>query len=135
MTEDEIKESIKKEEGIRLNVYRDSLGNLTVGYGHLLRVGSIIPQSVADALFEFDYDRACKDYDTLNLDLDIGRKGVIIDMVFNLGLGGVQRFSKMIGHLKAKNWIQAAYELMESEYAKQVPERAKRNRDRLLRGS
>ncbi len=134
MTDDEIKESIKKEEGLRLNIYCDSLGNLTVGYGHLLRVGSIIPQFVADALFEFDYDRACKDYETLKLELDSVRRGVIIDMIFNLGIGGVKRFTKMLAHLKNKNWIQAAYELMESQYAKQVPERAKRNRDKILRG-
>jgi lysozyme len=134
MTDDEIKESIKREEGLRLNVYRDSLGNLTVGYGHLLRVGSIIPQFVADALFEFDYDRACKDYETLKLDLDPVRRGVIIDMIFNIGIGNLLDFKKMLAHLRNKNWIQAAYEMMESQYAKQVPERAKRNRDKILRG-
>jgi lysozyme len=134
MTDNEIKESIKKEEGLRLNVYRDSIGNLTVGYGHLLRVGSIIPQFVADALFEFDYDRSVKDYETLKLDLDPVRRGAIIDMIFNLGIGGVLDFKKMLAHLRNKNWIQAAYELMESQYAKQVHERAKRNRDKILRG-
>ena len=55
-------------------------------------------------------------------------------MIFNMGLAKVQNFKKFLAHLRDKNWIQAAYELMASEYAKQVPERAKWNRDRILRG-
>lgn len=135
MTDNEIKDSIKEEESLRLNVYRDSLGNLTIGYGHLLRVGSIIPENVADALFEFDFNRAIKDYESLELDLDPVRRGVIIDMLFQMGLGGVYKFKNMLKHLRNKNWIQAAYELMDSEYARiQSPNRAIRNRDKILRG-
>lgn len=134
MTDGELKEAIKKEEGLRLEIYRDSLGNPTVGYGHLLRIGSIIPESVADALFEFDFNRAVNDYGSLKLDLDPVRRGVIIDMIFQMGIGGVYRFKKMLQHLRNRNWIQAAYELMDSEYARQTPARAQRNRDKLLRG-
>lgn len=134
MTDDELKKSIKNEEGLRLEIYRDSLGNPTVGYGHLLRIGSIIPESVADALFEFDFNRAIKDYESLQIDLDPVRRGVIIDMIFQMGIGGVYRFKKMLRHLRDKNWIQAAYELMDSQYAKQTPERARRNRDKILKG-
>lgn len=132
--DDEIKSNIKKEEGLRLEVYLDSLGNPTVGYGHLLRVGSTIPEDVADALFEHDFNRATKDYESLQLDLDQVRRSVVIDMLFQMGIGGVYKFKKMLQHLRNKNWIQAAYELMDSEYAKQTPERAKRNRDKILRG-
>lgn len=134
MTDDEIKNSIKAEEGFRPDIYRDYLGNLTVGYGHLLRLGGIISRDVADMLFENDFMQAVKDYESLNLDLDSVRRSVIIDMIFNIGIGGVYQFKQMLKHLREKNWIQAAYELMNSRYAEQVPERAKRNRDKLLRG-
>lgn len=134
MTEDELKKMIKINEGCRLTAYADIRGNLTIGYGHLLKFGSEISQEIANALFDFDYCKAVNDYEELNLNLDSERKAVIIDMIFNLGIGGVKKFKMMLGHLRNENWIQAAYELMNSEYAKQVPERAKRNRDRILRG-
>jgi lysozyme len=134
MNEAELKEMIKANEGCRLNAYADTRGNLTIGYGHLLKFGSTIPQAAADAIFDADFDRACSDYDSLKLELDPGRRAVIIDMIFNMGITNVRKFNMMIKHLHDENWIRAAYELMDSEYAKQVPERAKRNRDRLLRG-
>lgn len=134
MTDDELKESIKKEEGLKLNVYRDQFGNLTVGYGHLLRVGSVIPIEVAEILFEADYQRACKEYDSLALSLDPVRRGVIIDMIFNIGINGVMKFTQMLNHLRDKNWIRAAYELMDSAYGSQVPNRANRNKKRILKG-
>jgi len=134
MNDDELKELIKQEEGCRLSAYADSRGNLTIGYGHLLKFGSTIPQEAADAIFEADFHRAVEDYAKLELQLDLGRRAVIVDMLFNMGLPTVRKFGMMLKYLHDKNWIQAAYELMNSEYARQVPERAKRNRDRLLRG-
>lgn len=134
MTDDEIKESIKKEEGLSLQVYRDSIGNLTVGYGHLIRAGAPITQDMADSLFEIDYIKAVSGYNSLGLDLDPVRRSAIIDMIFNMGIGNVQQFKRMIEHLKDKSWAMAAYELMNSEYAKQVPNRAKRNHRRILTG-
>ncbi len=135
MTDEELKASIKQEEGLRLNVYRDSLGNLTVGYGHLIRTGSLITQDMAESLFELDYIKAVSGYEKLNLKLDPVRRAAVIDMIFNMGIGNVQSFNRMLVHLKDQSWAQAAYELMDSEYAKQVPARAKRNRDRILKGT
>jgi len=135
MTDDELKASIKAEEGLKLDVYRDSIGNLTVGYGHLVRCGSKITQEAADSLFEQDFKKAVTGYDMLNLKLDPVRRAAVIDMIFNMGIGNVQQFKRMMVHLKDKSWAQAAYELMDSEYAKQVPARAKRNRDRILKGT
>ena len=134
MNEAELKKMIKANEGCRLSAYADTRGNLTIGYGHLLKFGSTIPQAAADAIFDADFDRACSDYDSLKIELAPGRRAVIVDMIFNMGIANVRKFNMMIKHLHDENWIRAAYELMDSEYARQVPERAKRNRDRLLRG-
>ncbi len=134
MNDNDLKEMIKSNEGCRLTAYVDSRGNLTIGYGHLLKFGSSIPQNAADAIFDADFEKACAEYNSLNLELDPGRRAVIIDMIFNMGIATVRKFNMMIKYLHDKNWILAAYELMNSEYARQVPERAKRNRDRLLRG-
>ena len=34
-----VKEYIKAHEGLRLKVYKDSLGKKTIGYGHLIKIG------------------------------------------------------------------------------------------------
>lgn len=125
---------IKENEGFSKTVYIDSRGYPTIGYGHLLREGTAIPSDALEIIFEADYANAVDGYVSLGLDLDPVRRSVIVDMIFNLGVAGVKKFKLMLHYLRDKNWIRAAYELMDSEYAKQVPERAKRNRDRLLRG-
>lgn len=134
MTEDDYKNEIKEAEGLRLDVYYDSMGYPTIGYGHVLNCGSTIPREAADIIFEADYDHAVYGYDRLGLDLDTVRRSVIIDMIFNLGLAGVMKFEHMLFAIKHGDWVRAANELMDSKYAKQVPNRAKRNRDKILYG-
>ena len=135
MNEDEIKSAIKKEEGLRLDVYPDITGQMTIGYGHLLSKGSKIPLEAAEIIFEADYQNAVKDYEKLHLDLDPVRRAAIVDMLFNMGLTRVQKFQRMIAALREGNWDRAAIELMDSGYARQLPNRAKRNRDRILYGT
>jgi len=133
--DDDIKASIKREEGLRLESYPDSRGLLTIGYGHLLVHGSTIPIEAAELIFEADYALAVNGYDSLALTLDSARRGAVIDMIFNMGIAGVKKFKRFLLYLKAANWHAAASELMDSAYAGQVPNRAKRNRDKILYGS
>jgi len=124
MTDDEIKEMIQKHEGYRPYVYYDSLGFPTAGYGHAFLPGSPISHDVAVALFEDDFCRAKKDYAKLKLDLDPVRRGVVLDMLFNLGLPRFRGFSKMISALKRKDYITASNEGLNSLWATQVKSRA-----------
>ncbi len=134
MTDNEIKESIKKEEGFQLAVYEDSRGIRTVGYGHALHVGSTIPAQAAELIFESDYQHAVFCFEKLNLDLDSVRRSAVIDMIFNMGLAGVVKFEHFIFALRHGDYIRAANELMDSKYARQLPARAKRNRDKIIYG-
>lgn len=54
--------NIKKREGLRLDVYKDTLGNKTVGYGHLtnLELGEKITGQEAENLLSLDVDKAFK---------------------------------------------------------------------------
>ena len=124
MTNDEIKKMIKRHEGYRDHVYKDSLGNLTCGYGHLLAEGSFVPKSVSDAFFILDMGQAFEDYAKLKLDLDPVRKAVIVDMLFNLGYGGVLKFKRMLAAIRAGDFWQAAEEMLDSKWARQVGTRA-----------
>lgn len=134
MTEEDIKASIKKEEGLRLDCYEDSMGVLTIGYGHSLASGSRISIRAAETIFDDDFNLAMDAYQTLDLDLDSVRKSAIVDMIFNMGISGVKKFEHFLFALRYKDWVRAANELMDSRYAKQVPNRAKRNRDKILYG-
>ena len=124
MTPDETRKMIKRHEGYLEKVYKDSLGNLTCGYGHYLAEGSEVPRDVSDAFFTDDMIRAHIGYCILKLDLDPVRKAVIIDMLFNLGLSGVQKFVKMLAAIKEEHYVLAAEEMRNSLWAKQVGTRA-----------
>lgn len=52
---------------------------------------------------------------------------VLIDMSYNIGLAGLSKFKKMLKAINEKNFGIAAEELLDSKYAKQVPERCERN--------
>lgn len=134
MTENKIKEAIKTEEGLRSAVYKDTTGVLTVGYGHALHLGSTIPREAAEIIFDADYEIAVEGYNRLDLQLDSVRRSAVVDMVFNMGVSGVRSFEHMLFALRHGDWIRAANELMDSEYARQVPARARRNRDKIIYG-
>ena len=134
MQNEDIMNAIKSEEGLRLDVYDDGFGNLTIGYGHALHRGSTIPIEAAEVIFDHDFALAVDGYNSLDLDLDSVRRSVVIDMIFNMGISRVKKFEHFLFAMKYGDWVRAANELMDSRYAKQVPARAKRNRDKILYG-
>ena len=50
---------------------------------------------------------------------------ILIEMVFQLGKNGVSKFKNMWKALAEKNYIGASYEMLDSRWAKQTPNRAK----------
>ena len=95
-------ELIKEYEGIRFKPYRDCVGLFTVGVGHLIGDGTVLPDSwnrtftlgevndllVADVRkFELGLARY------INVELSQNQYDAIIDFCFNLGLGTFQRSS------------------------------------------
>ncbi|MCP4394395.1 MAG: glycoside hydrolase family protein [Alphaproteobacteria bacterium] len=120
------KQWIKGHEGLRLNEYDDTLGKSTIGYGHLNTEGydSITPQE-AENLFDDDYKKhkeaASKlpEYDNLNP----ARKAAMIDLNFNMG-NKFQQFTKTRQALEDGEYDEAAEELLDSRYARQVGKRS-----------
>lgn len=134
MTEDDLKKSIKKEEDCKLKAYKDIFGNWTIGYGHLITEDLTITKQMAEDLFEQDFNQACSDYIKLNLSLDSIRRSAVIDMLFNMGYARVLKFKKFLTALRNKDWEKAAYELRDSKYAKQLPNRSSRNIEKIKTG-
>lgn len=114
---------IKDEEGFRGNVYNDTLGKPTIGYGTLLP----ITKSEAELLLHKRLNDKYNELE-LNLDFDIENdtKEILLEMSYQLGVNGVLKFKKMIQALKDKNYKLASMEMLDSLWAKQTPNRARK---------
>ena len=123
---DDAIEMIKRHEGFRDEVYLDSEGIPTGGWGHAFIEGSEIPFDVSLKLFSHDFKNVLNDYKRLNLNLeDSIREAVILDMLFNLGLPRFLGFKKMLSALRGGDYEKAAEEMLDSKWARQVKSRAK----------
>ena len=129
-----VKNSIKKHEGFRNKVYKDTLGKRTIGYGHLCvedwwEDDKEYTQAELERIFDKDFDKAKDGASKLYEGCEISdtAKGLIIEMVFQLGSTGVSKFKNMWAALKESppNYKQASSEMLDSRWAKQTPSRAK----------
>ncbi|HEY6174785.1 MAG TPA: peptidoglycan-binding protein [Kofleriaceae bacterium] len=124
---------IAKHEGHVDHVYLDSRGFPTAGIGHLLpagryRVGQKISAAQITAWFRQDTAHAIagarRDIGPAYDRLDEARKMVVIDMVFNLGSHGFGQFHATIHAIQTGNYAQAASNMLQSLWARQVGHRA-----------
>jgi lysozyme len=58
-------------------------------------------------------------------DIDEQAEEILIEMVFQLGKNGVSKFKNMWKALAELNYVGASYEMLDSRWAKQTPNRAK----------
>lgn len=128
--EEKIKRRIIADEGREERYYKDSLGNLTIGVGHLVEEGKKEPDEVIDFWFEKDYEWAKVCADGLFVDHSVvpapWLEAIIINMTFNMGPGRVKKFRKMWEAIRDEDWDAAADEMLDSRWATQVGPRATR---------
>ena len=124
MNDIDIQKMIKRHEGYRQNIYLDTAGVPTGGYGHAFHLGSSLPQQVWSLIFYHDYQQAVRDYEFLDLDLDPVRRAVVIDMLFNLGLPRLLKFKNTLGSIREGDWEAAALGMENSKWYGQVRQRA-----------
>ena len=128
-----LSQRIKCNEGYSEKVYRDQLGNRTIGYGHLItkkenfEKNKKYPKSLLIKIFNEDIDKAIKIYKKLfnKYDFSDATEEVIIEMIFQLGEKKFLKFKKTIVALKEKKLLIAAEEILDSKMYKQVPIRAR----------
>jgi len=132
------------DEGSVLKVYKDHLGYYTVGVGHLIipsdeewgvGVGTPITQTRADELLFYDLNnvlKECEENFHQNWELWPEEvKLIIANMAFNLGLPKLKAFQLMLTAINAEDYKTASKEGLDSRWAKQVYNRARRLMDRL----
>jgi len=119
---------LRLHEGERLKPYRCTAGKLTIGVGRNLDDRGITSDESA-YLLNNDIDAHWSELlqhlpwvETLD---DI-RQRVMLDMAFNMGIYGLLTFHRTLGHIKAGNYALASSAMLESKWARQVGQRAKR---------
>jgi lysozyme len=121
-------EQLKRDEGLRLKPYKDSIGKLTIGIGrNLTDVG--ISEDEANMLLTNDIAHANGMLSQVlpwSQGLDDARLGALLNMTFNMGMGALLQFKKFLGFMQAGQWADASQEMLNSEWAKQVGSRAYR---------
>ncbi len=128
MTRDQLRAALVADENLKLKPYRDSQGVLTIGVGRNLdAVG--ISRSEAFYLLDNDIDAAVRDC-AARLEwfaaLDPVRQGVLVQMAFNLGIGGVLGFPVTLAAVKRGDYVAAAAGMLASKWASQTGRRAAR---------
>lgn len=132
---EELKKLLIQDEGLRLHPYTDSRGIITIGVGRNLMQNGISEQE-AMLLLANDVFKACRFakgffwFDGLTPK----RQMVVVSMIYNLGYLGFMGFPKLITHLAAREYNQASNEMMNSRWAEQVKDRARRLSDMMRLG-
>jgi GH24 family phage-related lysozyme (muramidase) len=134
-----IQEYIKGHEALSLDLYTDTLGYPTIGWGHLCvkREFTRITEAQAQGLFDVDYCNA-KFFISHLLpgfsEFSDGRKMALLDMSFQMN-NRLLHFPKALDHLKTGEWASAAADFLDSIWArKQTPSRAIDNIILLING-
>ncbi|WP_270830814.1 glycoside hydrolase family protein [Aeromonas sp. QDB03] len=146
-----IEQCLILDEGKKNNLYFDHLGYPTIGIGHLIareklskaqaiqRLDQLMKRSTGGVISDIEVSELFKQdlsvvmnsikkqaFFPIYLKLDQSRQTAIQNMVFNLGAKGVQGFPSMWRALDKGNYEEAARHALDSLWARQVPNRAKR---------
>lgn len=144
---------IKKHEGFRSHLYKCTAGHWTIGYGynldanplHLsddaltgLRHNGISEKRAEKHLtalitdIEQDLTRRMVWFKTLNE----ARRAVLLDMAYQMGIGGLFAFTNTLSLIKAGQWRMAKFAMLDSKWARHdSPNRARELADIMEKGA
>jgi len=140
---DKLQEELAEDEGCKYEIYLDHLGYKTFGIGHLCKatdpendmdVGTEVSKERVDECFEADIKMTIEDcnilYSNFN-DIPEEAQLILANMMFNLGRPRLSRFLNLKAAVDSEDWMEASVQMMDSKWAKQVPNRAKRLCERM----
>ena len=146
-TKDDFIKKLIQHEGLRLEVYQDTLGIDTIGIGRNLEDRGITEQELSDLdipSIEHVYKYGITEADAVYLatndveivetelvrahpcvdKLDSVRQLILMDMAFNMGVPRLCKFKNMWAAIHEDDFITAAKEMLDSRWANQVKSRA-----------
>ena len=138
MNIEQLREQLEVDEGCVYEIYNDHLGYATFGIGHLVTesdpeqgqsLGTTVSSERVAEAFESDIQSVLRDCNILYSDFDDlpeEAQQVIANMMFNLGRPRLSKFAGMKRGVDARDWNQAADEMVDSNWYRQVTNRADR---------
>lgn len=112
-----------RHEGKRHRLYRDSVGKFTIGVGRNLTDGGLSDDEI-NLLLDNDirkfYAAAQKEVWWTAVADDPVRSSVMVELCFNLGIGGVRGFHKALAALLMRDWEACAQQFKASKWYSQV---------------
>ena len=143
MNLEQFREQLEIDEGVKYEVYNDHLGYATFGVGHLVLesdpeygdpIGAPVSESRVIEAFEQDCENVLRDCNILYEDFDDlpeEAQQVIANMMFNMGRPRLSKFKGMKRGVDSRNWNEAADEMVDSAWYRQVTNRADRLVERI----
>ena len=143
MNIEQLREQLEVDEGCEYKIYNDHLGYATFGIGHLVTesdpeqgqsLGTAVSSDRVAEAFESDIQSVLRDCNVLYSDfhnLPEEAQQVIANMMFNLGRPRLSKFAGMKRGVDARDWNQAADEMVDSNWYRQVTNRADRLVERI----
>jgi len=138
MNLERLQEDLATDEGVVYEVYLDHLGLPTVGIGHLIlesdpeygaEVGTPVTEERVTELFQQDCEIVLADCQILYSDFDDlpeEAQLIIANMMFNMGRPRLSKFKGMKRGVDNRDWNDAADEMVDSGWYRQVTNRAER---------
>ena len=140
---EKLREELEIDEGRVDEIYTDHLGYPTFGIGHLVvehdaeygkEIGTYVSENRVIKVFEQDIETVLSDCNRLYEDFeDLPEEAqrVIANMMFNMGYPRLSKFEGMKSGVDARDWNQAADEMVDSRWYYQVINRANRLVERM----
>ena len=139
----QLRQELTLDEGCEFKLYNDHLGYKTFGVGHLvtkddpeyeMEIGEEVSEDRVNECFIKDIEKVIEDchilYSYFN-ELPEDAQLIIANMMFNLGRPRLTKFKKMKEAVNDANWLEAAIQMEDSRWYKQVPNRAERLCERM----
>ena len=140
---DQLRRELDQDEGCIYEVYLDHLGYPTFGIGHLITnrdrehdwsVGTDVDEWRVEEVFEEDVQTVLSDCEKLYDDfyeLPEEVQLIVANMMFNMGYTRMTKFRGMTRGVDSRNWEEAADEMVDSRWYRQVTNRARRLVERM----
>ena len=138
MNVEQLRDTLKIDEGCVNSIYLDHLNLPTLGIGHLINewdeeygkpVGTPVSEERVNELFDKDVKVTIEECEQLfgNFnDLPEEVQQILANMMFNLGRPRLSKFRKLCKAVAERNWKECAIQMEDSKWHKQVTKRADR---------
>ena len=118
-------DQLKRDEGLKLRPYLCTAGKLTIGHGRNLEDNGISREE-AEQMLQNDIDDVVAELGAIRQFnyLDPIRQTVLANMAYNLGVPTLKKFRNMLANISLGDYNEAAKEMLDSKWARQVGDRA-----------